>query len=82
MDHNQILTELKKIFSNVFNRRDLEITENTKSGEFESWDSLAEVRLTLAIEQKFNIKFDIEEIMQINNIGDMVKLIQNRIEDR
>ena len=72
----EILKELQPIFQDVFDDETLVITEKTTAADIEDWDSLAQIRLIVAIEKQFGIKFAFEELQSAINVGDMVKLIE------
>ena len=55
------------------------INSNTKAVDFDNWDSLANVRLILAIEKKFNIKIDYGEALSVDDVGDLSKLIEEKL---
>ena len=55
------------------------INSNTKAVDFDNWDSLANVRLILAIEKKFNIKIDYGEALSVDDVGDLSKLIEKKL---
>lgn len=69
----QIETIAKKIFGDEIN-----ITEETASTDIEKWDSMNHVILISNIEQKFNITFDIMEIIAITKFGDFINLIEKK----
>jgi acyl carrier protein len=43
------------------------------------WDSMAHVRLILAIEERFGFQFSNRELGKMTNIGRMIDLIANKI---
>jgi acyl carrier protein len=43
----------------------------TAPGDFPEWDSLGHLSLLTALEEKFNISFDMDETMSIQSIGDL-----------
>lgn len=73
-----ILEEVQDIFRDVFDDEDLVISHSTSADEIEDWDSLAHIRLVVAIEKHFNIKFAFKEIQALHNVGEMLELISNK----
>jgi acyl carrier protein len=59
----------------VFDLDDLSVTSATTAEDIEEWDSLSHIRLVVAIERKFKIKFKTAEIEGLKNVGDLVDLI-------
>lgn len=65
----QIDNELKEIFKNLFKINENSITENTSSDDIEEWDSLEHIKLILEIEMEYKIKFNLDAIPQLTNVG-------------
>ncbi len=58
----------------------LKIDPNTLSEESNAlntpnWDSLCHIELILAVETAFNIRFTMSEMVSMQNLGDMRKLL-------
>ena len=52
------------------------INENTKFDNFESWDSLAQIRIILEIENKYKIKFNLSKIIDLKSVNLIIKNIK------
>lgn len=78
----EILMKLNEIFIDIFDDPNLQINSNTSAEDIEDWDSLEHINLIWAIERKFKIKFEIEEINQFQNVGQMVDSIAARVEEK
>ena len=48
------------------------INEDLGVGDIPEWDSLAHVRIIIALEKEFEIKLDIEETLDIEDVADLV----------
>jgi acyl carrier protein len=79
MKKKEILSMLEGIFSEVLDKKPINLNENTTVNDVEGWDSLAHIQLIIAIEKKFNIRFTSTEIFQWKNVGEMVDGIQSKI---
>lgn len=80
MTKEEILNELQPIFHDVFDDKDLIITNESNAEQVEDWDSLSHIRLVVAIEKHFQIKFAFGELQELKNVGEMIDLIQEKIE--
>lgn len=80
MSKEQIFAEVKKIMLDVFDEDNLIIDENTTSDNIEDWDSITHITLMASIENKFAIKFTMNEIASMKNIGELVELIGKKYE--
>ena len=72
------MSELK-IFIEVLDNDTIELREETTADDIEEWDSLNHVRLIIAVEKHFNIKFTSSEIRSFNNVGDMCETITAKV---
>jgi len=45
----------------------------------DGWDSLAQIRLIVGIEQKFSISFSVDEITDLADVGEMSQLIMTKL---
>ena len=66
--------ELYQIISNVFNVDISKINDETSSEKLEEWDSFNFYVLLDEIENEFNIKFDLDETLEIKKISDIKKI--------
>lgn len=81
MSREEIFEEVVEIFREVFDDEDLEINDNTNSDDIEEWDSLENINLMVLMEKTFHIKFQISEIGDLENVGDMVDLIMKKVSE-
>lgn len=71
----EIYTELTEILRDVLDDDDLIATPELSALQVEGWDSLANVRLFLAVEGAFGIRFSTGEISSIESLGEMAETI-------
>jgi acyl carrier protein len=78
MGPTMILDQIRVIMSDVFDVDfdDANVTADTTANDIEEWDSLSHIRLIVAIERRFKIKFKNSEIESLKRVGDLVALIQ------
>ncbi len=79
MTREQVFKELTEIFWDVFDDEDIELTDETTADDIEDWDSLEQINLVVACEKKFNVKFDMKEIQNLKNVGEMVDTILAKV---
>lgn len=72
------LKKINKIFQYIFDDVYLKITRKTSAKDIEEWDSLAQIKLIAAIEKQFKIRFNIQEISNLKNVGEMIDLIDKK----
>lgn len=80
MERNEITTKLANIFKTVFNNQFLMLTNELSANDVDQWDSLSHMILISEIEDAFLIKFKLKELNKMRNVGDMIEMIQLKIE--
>ena len=75
-----ILAQLQPIFRDILDQPDLVITRESSAKDVEDWDSLAHVNLMTAVAKHFGIKFALGELQNLKNVGDMVDLIELKLQ--
>ena len=78
MTEQEILDRLIPIFQDVFDDDTLAPTPQTTPEEVASWDSLSNIRLFMAVEKAFGVRFDAGEIGVIQNVGQFVRAIRDK----
>ena len=73
-----ILQRVGEIMADTFDLDDLKVARETTASEVEEWDSLSHVRLIVAIERAFKIKFSNAEIERLRNAGELVDAIASK----
>jgi len=66
---------LTTVFANVFDDDDIVITPELTANDVDEWDSLKHIRLIIAIEQEFGLKFATSEVNDFKNVGELVDVI-------
>ncbi len=74
-----IYSKLTEIFRDTFDDDDIVATAELTANEVEEWDSLSHIRVIVAIEEAFDIRFAITEITELKNVGEMAALIESKI---
>ena len=68
--------KLNEIFRDVFADDSVTVTETTTSSDIEDWDSLTHITLISEVEDEFDIKFSMKEVVGMKNVGEMVDIIE------
>jgi acyl carrier protein len=78
MIHDEIYSELTRIFREVFDDDRIVLGPATTADDIEGWDSQAMITLVVAAEARFGISFRTAEIEQLNNVQQFVNLIASK----
>lgn len=77
MERNEIVAQLTTIASEIFQMENLVLTEDMSATNVETWTSLTFMQLLTAIEENFGFKFKMMELIQIKNMGDIIRSIES-----
>jgi acyl carrier protein len=79
MSREQIIEMVRSILADVLDNSSLVISENSKAEDIPEWDSINHVKLLLGIETEMGFRFKTEEIGGLDNVGQLVELIEERL---
>ena len=79
MKKEEIYERLNSVFRDVFDDDSIVVNETTTSNDIEDWDSLEHINLVVAVEQEFGMKFNMNEVTTMKNVGEMVDIIISRV---
>jgi acyl carrier protein len=65
----------KELLAEAANCDSAMIADDVRIGRFERWDSLAHLRLVLAIEQQIGRQLDPDEAVRIESLADVAALL-------
>jgi acyl carrier protein len=69
---------LIQVFSEVLQVDPGQLTDESSPDTVKEWDSLAAMKLVVAIEEKFNIRLSTKDIMKMSTIGRARQVLQNK----
>ncbi|MBC8188734.1 MAG: acyl carrier protein [Proteobacteria bacterium] len=70
--------EIKEILAEALGMPAADIPDDAKQGEFEKWDSVRHLNFVVALEKKFDIEFEPEEIAEIRTLGEVAAVVETR----
>jgi acyl carrier protein len=68
--------QVRNIASDIFGVPATKITAESSPETIENWESMQHLNLVLAIEEKFGVQLDPEDIEQMKNIGAVAALVE------
>ena len=74
----EVMAQLTDVFRDVFEDDSIAISSDTTAKDIEGWDSLAHVRLIVAVERHFKLKFMSSEVASLKTVGELAELIERR----
>jgi acyl carrier protein len=79
MDKNKIYEVLNEIFCEIFDDPDLTTTPEMSAEDIPDWDSFNHINIIVASEIRFGVKFKTAELDQLENVGDFVSLLREKL---
>ena len=79
MTEQEIFESVQEIFRTVFDDTDIVLTREMTSADIEDWDSLEQINLLVAIEKRFNIKFQLQDVKDLPDVGSMLDLVKRMV---
>ncbi len=76
MERNEIFERLNEVFRDVFDDDAITVAEDTTAADVDGWDSLMHITLISAVEDEFDIKFNMKDVVSMKQVGDMVDIIE------
>lgn len=79
MEKDLLLKQLNEIFIDIFEDESILLNENTTTSDIEAWDSLNHIQLITSVEKHYKIRFQLNEILNFRNVGDLCNGISGKI---
>ena len=74
--NENIMKDLNKIFIEVFVDPEISITDATTSSDIKKWDSINNMHLIVAIEDHYDIRFELKEIQSLQSVGELCSCVE------
>jgi len=58
------------------------LTLETSAGDIPGWNSLGHLSLTTQLEQTFGITFDVDELMEMENVREIVRIVSAKLPEK
>ena len=79
MDQNKVLIKVLELAARQFGVDAGSLDEASSASQFPSWNSLNHVMLIAAVEKEFGIKFDLLQMVDMKNLGEIANSAFNAL---
>jgi acyl carrier protein len=79
MGADEIARRLEAVFREVLDNDEITLGNDTTAADVDGWNSVANIRLMVSIEEEFHIRFDIGEFQEYRNVGELMAGIDRRV---
>jgi acyl carrier protein len=76
---NSTFKQVQAIASDIFGVPAGKITADSSPETIENWDSMQHLNLVLALEEKFGLQLDPEDIEQMKSVGAVAALVEKKL---
>ena len=76
MTGNEIFARLNEVFRDVFDDDSIVVKPATTADDIEDWDSLEHINLIVSVEEAFDMKFSMGQVVSMKDVGAMVDIIE------
>ncbi|NTW69008.1 MAG: acyl carrier protein [Chlorobiaceae bacterium] len=80
--NSDVIIKLRTIFREIFDDDTMHIAPSTMREDIEDWDSVAHIKLVLAIEEEFAVRMSTEEVSSVKSVAGFMKAIERHFCDR
>jgi acyl carrier protein len=72
----QPINLIQSIFQEIFDDPKLEVRPSTNRNDIPNWDSLAHLKIALAIDEAFGTRFTTSEVIEFHSVGDFLRALE------
>lgn len=75
----EVKEKVFEIVANVCETEVANVTEESTIGDFPAWDSMGHLTILSNVEEAFDINFEPEEMMELEDVSDIVKAVEAKL---
>lgn len=74
-----VIGKMTGVFARVFDDETIQLLDATTAQDIPGWDSLTHINLIIEIEEEFDLKFTVDDIAGLKNVGEMVAMVERKL---
>jgi len=78
-DIDSVLPKVREAFRAAFDVDPQLVTIETTASDIPGWDSVGHLSLASNLEQVFGISLDVDELMEMENVREIVRVIEGKL---
>ena len=78
MTRQEIYDKLTEVFTDVFDE-EIALTDETTAADVEGWDSLTHITLISEVEDAFDIRIAMKDVLGLKNVGELADIIEKSV---
>jgi acyl carrier protein len=72
-------SRIRRVFKEVFNDGQIEIWDAMSARDVKGWDSHAQVKLLIGLEEEFGVKFTTHEVTQLTSVANIKEALARKL---
>jgi acyl carrier protein len=80
MKTEDTLTKTQQAFHEAFDIDPQSVSLDTRPDDIKGWDSLGQLALASSLEQAFGINLDVDDLMEMENVHEIVRIVRSKLE--
>jgi len=81
-DRADILTKVREAFKVALDIPPQLVTMESSASDIPAWDSVSHLSLASELEQAFNISLDVDELIEMENVREIVRIIEMKLSQK
>lgn len=81
-DTDFVLTKVRQAFKAAFDVDPETVTLETSASDIPLWDSVGHLSLASSLEEAFGITLDVDELMEMENVREIVRVITPKLSEK
>lgn len=77
--NDQVFDRVRRLASELFDVPVAQIAAESSAVTLEHWDSVQHLNLVLALEEEFGVKFEPEDMLKMQTIGQVTEAVVNKL---
>jgi|TARA_B110000259_G_C13999609_1_gene395765 acyl carrier protein len=69
------VSSIIEVFNDILDLEEGQLTPESSPIDIDEWDSMANVNIIVALEEEFEIKFKLEDILDVKTVNDFINLV-------
>ena len=78
-DTANVLTKVREAFKAAFDIDPHLVSMETSPSDIPGWDSVGHLSLASELEQAFEISLDVDELMEMESVSEIVRIIKTKL---
>jgi acyl carrier protein len=81
-DTADVLTTVREAFKAAFDIDPQLVSMETSPSDIPGWDSVGHLSLASDLEQAFRISLDVDDLMEMENVREIVRIIEAKVSEK